>query len=795
MRSKNQNFIDTIDSCLTNGARNGVFHLTTEDEYLDGKKITINGKILTSFGSCSYLGLEVDERLKNGVIEAVKNHGTQFSSSRLFIQNKLYLEAEDLLGQIFKNPSLLSPTTSLGHMAALPVLVQDEDLVIIDHQVHGSVQNAVNLLKSRRIWVEMIKHNDLEELENLIVENRTKFERIWYMMDGVYSMYGDYAPIHEVRQLLNKYHQFWVYADDAHGMSWTGTHGCGYLLGEVELHERMIVATSLNKAFACCGGALIFPNEELKRRVRTCGSAFTFSGPIQPPMLGAIVASAKLHMTDEFDIRVEKYADLRKKTLKLIEELELPLVRPSDSPIFYIAMGLPRSGYNIARKLMEKGFYVDIGIFPGVPVKCAGIRVAINAHHSIEDITLLLDEIKLLYPIVLEEEGQTIADISQYFNTQFKDPFGIKLPIQSKFVVEHQNSISKIDKVEWDSLVGDNGSFDYEGCKFLEDSFSGNETKENNWRFHYFIIKDKKGRVVVATFITELIVKDDMLSPYSVSEAIELERTKNKYYLSSKVLMMGSMMSAGEHFYIDRNNHNWKEAFRFLLHLIDREKHSCGAEGVYLRDFDTSDEEITTLLIEEGFIKADMPASYILPDAINWNYKNLVYKKRYHIRKFCIAGLDKFEIETINSFEEHDLAEIYKLYENVKRKSLTLNTFDLPLKLFINLIKSPYWDVFCLRMRENNKMVSVLFNYVSEKNYCPMLVGMDYDYVVSHGVYRKTLYQSILRAKEQEKDKVYLGMLAPLEKRKFGSDMHRKSAFVQLDDTYKAELISQIAAT
>ncbi|MDH5598029.1 MAG: aminotransferase class I/II-fold pyridoxal phosphate-dependent enzyme, partial [Cyclobacteriaceae bacterium] len=294
-KSRNLSFIDTVDSCLSNGVKNEVFHLTTEDDFLDGRTIQLNGEKLINFGSCSYLGLETNERIKQGAIKATLEQGTQFSSSRLFIQNKLYIEAENLLEQIFESPVLLSPTTTLGHMAAIPVLVQDEDLIILDHQVHGSVQNAVNLIKYRGVKVEIIRHNDLQELEEIIKRNNTKYNKIWYMIDGVYSMYGDYSPKEEIINLLEKYENFWVYCDDAHGMSWTGKNGRGYFLGENTIHEHMIVASSLCKAFGCGGGVLVFPNQELKRRVRTCGSSFTFSGPVQPPILGAIIEAAKIH--------------------------------------------------------------------------------------------------------------------------------------------------------------------------------------------------------------------------------------------------------------------------------------------------------------------------------------------------------------------------------------------------------------------------------------------------------------------------------------------------------------------
>src|SRR5687768_10670418 len=114
-------FINTIDECLTNGVNNGIFQVSLEDNALNGREVTIDGQRVVNFGSCSYLGLEVDERLKQGAIDATIRYGTQYSSSRLFSACNLYEELEDLFYKIFdNNPAVLAATTTLTHLGALP---------------------------------------------------------------------------------------------------------------------------------------------------------------------------------------------------------------------------------------------------------------------------------------------------------------------------------------------------------------------------------------------------------------------------------------------------------------------------------------------------------------------------------------------------------------------------------------------------------------------------------------------------------------------------------------------------
>jgi 7-keto-8-aminopelargonate synthetase-like enzyme len=328
---------------------------------------------MVNFGSCSYLGLEVDERLKQGAIDATIRYGTQYSSSRAFSYCNLYEELESLFYQIFdNNKAILGATTTLTHLAAIPILVHNDDLVILDHQVHGSVQTAVQIVKARGTKVHMIRHNRMDALEDVIKENPNKYHKIWYMADGLYSMYGDYAPIKDLIFLMEKYPNFHVYFDDAHGMSWAGKNGQGYVLSQMDWHPKIILTTSLAKGFGTGGGLIVMSDSEMMRKILTCGTSYTVSGPVQPPMLGASIASAKIHLTDEIYTLQNKLRSKIDLVKKLSSEYKLPLVFESDSPIFYLGLGMPRVGYNMVKRLMSEGYYCNIGIFPGVPVKCTG---------------------------------------------------------------------------------------------------------------------------------------------------------------------------------------------------------------------------------------------------------------------------------------------------------------------------------------------------------------------------------------------------------------------------------------
>lgn len=217
LRMKPGNVInDTVDQIISDGVKRGILHLYTDDDRLNGNHIVLKGKEVVNFGSCSYLGLEFDPRLKEASKAAIDNYGTQFSESRAYVSVKLYKELEELFYKLFDAPCVITPTTTLGHISNIPVLMSSTDAIITDQQVHNSVTTAVKLLSASRTHVEVLRHNRMDLLEERIKLLRNKHEKIWYLADGIYSMFGDTAPMDDLYRLLDTYPQFHLYIDDAH---------------------------------------------------------------------------------------------------------------------------------------------------------------------------------------------------------------------------------------------------------------------------------------------------------------------------------------------------------------------------------------------------------------------------------------------------------------------------------------------------------------------------------------------------------------------------------------------------
>ena len=407
--------LKTTHETVSKAAAEGLIHLVAEDTVANGRTVMLKGKEYINFGSCSYLGLELDPRIKAGTIDAVERYGSQFASSRAYLSVGLYEEAEALLSKIYNRPLILAASLTLGHMSTLPVLVGDNDVLIMDHQVHASVNMAVSQLRNRGIKVEMIRHSNMDMLESRIKKLKENYDKIWYLADGIYSMYGDFAPIDRLKELLDTYEQFHLYIDDAHGSGCIGENGCGFVHTELPYHPRMFLTCSLAKSFATAGGVLIFPDEESRQLVRTCGGTLIFSGPIQPPMLGAAIASIKIHLSDELPALQSKLRNRIASFNYLAEKYQLPIFSESTSPVCFINVGTPQVGYNMVKRVMNEGFYLNLAVYPSVPYKNTGLRLAINNHLSLEDIEKIISVMAEQLPLALEEESSNMEDVYKAF--------------------------------------------------------------------------------------------------------------------------------------------------------------------------------------------------------------------------------------------------------------------------------------------------------------------------------------------------------------------------------------------
>ncbi|WP_405199342.1 aminotransferase class I/II-fold pyridoxal phosphate-dependent enzyme [Christiangramia sp. LLG6405-1] len=792
---KHNNLLDTVIEVMTNAKASGALHLYAEGESFNGRQIQIKGNKLFHFGTTGYLGLAQDARLKAGAIKAIEAYGTQFPLSKSYVSHPLYAELESLMYDIYESPVVITKNSTLGHLGVIPTVVGDNDGVILDHQVHWSVQSAVNPLKLRSVPVEMIRHNNLQMLEDKIKKLQSKCDKIWYMADGMYSMYGDYAPIKELMLLSDQYPQLHIYFDDVHGMSWKGKHGSGYVMSVLKkLPDRTILFGTLSKTFGASGAVMVCNDKKIHQRIKNFGGPLTFSVQLEPGSVGAAIASAKIHLSDEIYSMQEELLDRITYFNECLQQTDLPLITNNDSPVFYIGAGMPETGFNLVNRLIKAGYYVNTGIFPAVPVKNTGLRITISRNNEKEEIKGLVEAIAENFPKSLADTHTTLERVHFAFGKIDKKVAVSQIP-KTSLSLEYYDTIEKVAPELWNKTVGSHGFYDWTGLLSLEHVFKSNDLPEHNYKFFYYLVKDEQDKCILATFFSFGLWKEDMLAPRSVSEKLEKERSNNPYFHTTTCLCMGSMITEGEHLYLCQEDSNWQEALNMLLAQLEILEKKLHPQYLILRDFEPDNEPVKTFLHNKGFVRVAMPEAAIY-SAFDWEdqkgYLNTLSKSsRKHFRKDIEAFKDTLQIQVQQKISEIELEKCYDLYVAVKKNNLGLNTFSYPFSLFQHMNVSSQWEFILLYLKEKNmQLAGVMFCYKNANNiYAPAVVGMDYEFSREYNVYRQLLYQTILRAKELGNSRIDFGLTAGFEKRKVGATVIPRCAYFQTRDNFAMEAL------
>lgn len=810
-RINHNNSLDTIDKLMTDAKNRGVMHLRTDTDEMPGRKLLIASKSVLNFVTCGYLGLELDQRLKDGAMEYIQKYGTQFSVSRAYVSLGVNFLLEDYLSQMYDgSPVIVYSSTSIAHISVMPTLVNYDDAIVLDQQVHMCVQTAAQLLRQKGVPIEMIRHSNMEMLERVIEPLCRKHRKVWYMIDGVYSMFGDLAPMDDLIVLLDKYKELNLYIDDAHGMGWYGKNGTGYAFSKAPKHPKIILVNTLAKGFGVSGGLAVFPDHETFRKVQVFGGPLSYSHPLSPSIIGSSIASANVHLSDELTQIQTELGEAINYCNQLLADTELTVVSNPITPIYFIGMGLPKLGYNMVKRLLDDGFLVSPATFPAVPTKNTGLRFTITRHVTEEDIKALVEAMVYHYPLALEEEGRTVSDVQKAFKVkpQKGNVNGSETPMVNmidELIIEEVRTIKDVDKAIWNRLLASNGSFSWDGMLSLEDVFHGNSKPEENWEFYYFIVYDNEKQPILATFFTATIYKEDMLALESVSLQVEEKRKTDPYYLTSKTLTMGSFLTEGEHCYSNREHPQWREAFSRLFERVSSIQDSIKANSILLRDFDSGDEELRSLFAAEGFVPIDMPNSNVVNNMV-WNTKEELLqtvssRNRRHLRTEVFKLEHCFEVEFRKTITDEESDHLYQLYLNVETVNRGFNMFPYPKRILKVLSKHDSWEFTMVYLkpefdsRAERKPVAAVWAFVQPGHYSPMILGMDYSFSKEFKIYKQTLYQVVKRARSLGIEKVYLGLSADIEKKKFGAVAQRKTAYVQAQDHYNLDTLETMSAS
>lgn len=804
-------YLSTVFAMHDDARRRGMLFQSCEQTDSDGPMVRVGGRDVISFSSCSYLGLERHPALIAGVEEAVRRHGSQFSSSRGYLSAPPYAELEELLSELFGGFAMVTSSTTLGHQIALPVLATEQDAIVLDGQVHRSVQVAATLAQAQGATVETVRHWELERAVEVVERLARRHRTVYFACDGVYSMYGDLVPIPLLERILAAAPNVRLYVDDAHGMSWAGPNGRGSFLSRMPLSERVVVATSLNKAFAAAGGCLVFANAEERERVRLCGGSYVFSGPVQPPMLGAAVASARVHLSSEIGALQARYRDAVEHCSRALRAAGVRVLVENDSPIFFVPTAMPEAAVEVANRLNQAGIFLNVSMYPSVPMNRAGIRLTVTARHDRASLDRVAQELGRHLPEVLDAHGITREALDDLFERAVPPEahqarvgerpadgrrlfrgFVAPTPLPAGWRVERHASIRGLDREEWNRMLGGAGACSWDALALSESVFAAQPRREDNWQHRYVVVRDERGEPRCATFFTLALQKGDMMMHPDVSLAAEERRRTDPYFLTEETLTMGSFLSEGNHLFLDRRP-GWRDAMALMLDAAFEGLGESEAEMMVLRDLPSDDPEMDAYLRARGFLKVPLLSTHVLDLADEGEeafLNRLSHRSRRFLRR-CIAASAPYRRRVLGAHGEPlpaaaDREHLYRLYRGVADRKLRINVFPMPEHLIDALLDSPAWEIVTLTLDPaaggpaDGAPVSWYAAHRHEGTYAAFLCGVDYRYVegTEFGAYRQMLLQIVRRARELGMRRLHFGMDADQEKARFHTRLVPTAGYV-----------------
>jgi 8-amino-7-oxononanoate synthase len=340
------------------------------------------GRRLLSFSCNDYLNLSQHPAVIKAAVEATRRYGAGAGASRLVTGNHpLYEELESRLARLKgTDAACVFGSGYLANVGIIPALAGTDDLILIDELSHACMHAGAKLSGAT---VRRYRHGEVAHAQALLAAHRTEHPRALIVTDGVFSMDGDLAPLHDLAQVAQRF-DAWLLADDAHGLGVIGDgRGSSFATGEaVDVPLQM---GTLSKAIGAYGGYLC-ASEAVIDLMRTRARTFIYSTGLPPAVVAAAVAALDVIEGE----KVYAAEPLRKARL-FARALNLP---QPQSAIVPLILGEADAVLAAAQSLEEDGFLVVPIRPPTVAPGTARLRFAFTAQHPDAEIQRLAESVR-----------------------------------------------------------------------------------------------------------------------------------------------------------------------------------------------------------------------------------------------------------------------------------------------------------------------------------------------------------------------------------------------------------------
>jgi 8-amino-7-oxononanoate synthase len=370
--------------------------------------VEMEGAERIMLGSNNYLGLTGDERVMAGAEDALHRYGTGLTGSRLLNGTiPLHLELEREIAEWMGTEDAIVFTT--GHQAnlgALGTLLGPQDTVIADAGDHASILDGCLLSRAK---LRPFRHNRLDKLEKMLQRAQDDGGGVLVVVDGVFSMEGDIAPLGEICELCERYGAR-LMVDEAHGAGVLGARGAGTaeLLGVADRVDLRM--GTFSKSLASCGG-FVAGSHEVIEYLRIYSRAFLFTASAVPAAVGAALSALRVLRSDDGPPLLASVLENARRLRDGLEALGFAVVKPQTlpsgggvqahapglslggvgatadgqtivTPIVPVLVGDDWKAALLWRALYDEGVFVNTALHPAVPPGGALLRTSVMATHD-----------------------------------------------------------------------------------------------------------------------------------------------------------------------------------------------------------------------------------------------------------------------------------------------------------------------------------------------------------------------------------------------------------------------------
>jgi len=365
----------------------GIYLMYREIDSSQDPVVTMGGEKVVMLGSNNYLGLTSHPKVKEAAIAATQKYGTGCAGSRLLNGTlDIHTRLEERLADFMNRNATVVFSTGYGvNVGVLSCLLDRHDVALLDKMDHASILDGVRLSYGKAI---KFRHNNPDDLERKL-QNVDKDKGKLIVVDGVFSMEGDLAPLPEIVKHKKTYGAR-LFVDEAHSLGVFGEHGRG-IAEHFGLEDDVdLIMGTFSKSLATVGGFIACNDPQIIDFIKHNARAQVFTAAIPPGAAAAVEAAL-----DILESEPERREQLWDNTHYMKQELESLGFETcgSQSPIIPLLIGDDITTYQMAYRLQEEGVFVNAVVTPAVPPGHGVIRTSYMATHTREHLDRALGAI------------------------------------------------------------------------------------------------------------------------------------------------------------------------------------------------------------------------------------------------------------------------------------------------------------------------------------------------------------------------------------------------------------------